>query len=240
MAERLNLAMWSGPRNLSTALMRSFANREDIIEVIDEPFYASYLKESNKKHPMYKEVLNSQESNWKIVAENCLKKDGTGICYQKHMVQHILPNFEKKWILKCVNCFLIREPKEVVSSFLKKWPEGDFEDFGFIDQINLFNYIKNETGMTPAVIDAADLRDSPETYLPRLCSKLDISWDPRMLQWDAGLKPYDGIWASHWYPSVNSSTGFKKNIQQKEFSDTVLNFAAMAEDSYHELLTYKI
>ena len=240
MAERLNLAMWSGPRNLSTALMRSFGNREDIIEVIDEPFYASYLKESNKKHPMYKEVLDNQESNWKIVVDNCLRKDGIGICYQKHMVQHILPSFGKKWILKCVNCFLIREPKEVISSFLKKWPEADFEDFGFLDQINLFKYIKNETGMTTVVIDAADLRDSPETYLPRLCSKLNISWDPKMLQWDAGLKPYDGIWASHWYPSVKTSTGFKKNIQQKEFSDTVLNFAAMAEDSYHELLTYKI
>ncbi len=240
MAERLNLAMWSGPRNLSTALMRSFGNREDVIEVIDEPFYASYLKESNKKHPMYKEVLDSHESNWKMVVKNCSRIDGMGICYQKHMVQHILPNFEKKWILKCINCFLIREPKEVISSFLKKWPEADFEDFGFLDQINLFHYIKNESGMPPVVIDAANLRDSPETYLPRLCSKLNISWDPKMLQWDAGLKPYDGIWASHWYPSVNSSTGFKKNIQQKEFSDTVLNFAAMAKDSYHELLTYKI
>jgi hypothetical protein len=220
--------------------MRSFGNREDVIEVIDEPFYASYLKESNKKHPMYKEVLESQESNWKMVVKNCLREDGMGICYQKHMVQHILPNFEKKWILKCINCFLIREPKEVISSFLKKWPEADFEDFGFLDQINLFHYIKNESGMPPVVIDAANLRDSPETYLPRLCSKLNISWDPKMLQWDAGLKPYDGIWASHWYPSVNSSTGFKKNIQQKEFSDAVLNFAAMAKDSYHELLTYKI
>ncbi len=240
MAERINLAMWSGPRNLSTALMRSFGNREDVIEVIDEPFYASYLKESNKKHPMYKEVLDSQESNWKMVVKNCLREDGMGICYQKHMVQHILPNFEKKWILKCLNCFLIREPKEVISSFLNKWPEADFEDFGFLDQINLFHYIKNESGMPPVVIDASNLRDSPETYLPRLCSKLNISWDPKMLQWDAGLKPYDGIWASYWYPSVNSSTGFKKNIQQKEFSDTVLNFAAMAKDSYHELLTYKI
>ena len=240
MAERLNLAMWSGPRNLSTALMRSFANREDIIEVIDEPFYASYLKESNKKHPMYKEVLESQESNWKMVVKNCLREDGMGICYQKHMVQHILPNFEKKWILKCINCFLIREPKEVISSFLKKWPEADFEDFGFLDQINLFHYIKNESGMPPVVIDAANLRDSPETYLPRLCSKLNISWDPKMLQWDAGLKPYDGIWATHWYPSVKTSTGFKKSIQQDKFSDIVLKFAAKAEDSYKELLTYKI
>jgi len=172
--------------------------------------------------------------------DNCLRKDGIGICYQKHMVQHILPIFEKKWILKCLNCFLIREPKEVISSFLKKWPEAVFEDFGFIDQINLFHFIKNETGMIPAVIDAADLRDSPEIYLIKLCSKLNISWDPKMLQWDAGLKPYDGIWASHWYPSVKTSTGFIKKIQQKKFSDTVLNFAAMAEDSYHELLTYKI
>jgi len=240
MADRLNLAMWSGPRNLSTALMRSFGNREDIIEVIDEPFYAAYLKESKKKHPMYKEVLASQETNWKKVVENCIKKDGIGLCYQKHMVQHILPSFEKNWILKCVNCFLIREPKEVISSFLKKWPKADFEDFGFADQINLFHYIKNETRITPVVIDAADLRDSPETYLPRLCSKLNISWDPRMLQWDAGLKPYDGIWASHWYPSVKTSTSFVNKIQNEEFSNTVLNFAAMAEDSYHELLTYKI
>ena len=147
---------------------------------------------------------------------------------------------KKNWILKCVNCFLIREPKEVISSFLKKWPEADFEDFGFTDQINLFNYIKNKTRMTPVVIDAADLRDSPETYLPRLCSKLKISWDPKMLQWDAGLKPYDGIWASHWYPSVKTSTSFVNKIQNKEFSNTVLNFAAMANDSYHELLTYKI
>ena len=156
MADRLNLAMWSGPRNLSTALMRSFGNREDIIEVIDEPFYAAYLKESKKKHPMYKEVLDSQETNWKKVVENCIKKDGIGLCYQKHMVQHILPSFEKNWILKCVNCFLIREPKEVISSFLKKWPKADFEDFGFADQINLFHYIKNETRITPVVIDAAD------------------------------------------------------------------------------------
>ena len=168
------------------------------------------------------------------------KKDGIGLCYQKHMVQHILPSFEKNWILKCVNCFLIREPKEVISSFLKKWPKADFEDFGFADQINLFHYIKNETRITPVVIDAADLRDSPETYLPIFCSKLNISWDPKMLQWDAGLKPYDGIWASHWYPSVKTSTSFVNKIQNEEFSNTVLNFAAMAEDSYHELLTYKI
>ena len=240
MSARLNLAMWSGPRNLSTALMRSFGNRADVTVVMDEPFYASYLKASNKQHPLFQEVIKSQESNWKKVIEQCVSKEGTGICYQKHMVHHLLPSFDKQWLISCLNCFLIREPKEVISSFLTKWPEAEFEDFGFLDQIKLFHYIKNETGSASIVIDAADLRDSPETYLPRLCSKLNISWDSKMLQWDAGLKSYDGIWASHWYPSVKTSTGFMKKIHRNEFSKKVLNFAAMAEDSYHELLTYKI
>ena len=240
MPNRINIAMWSGPRNLSTVLMRSFGNREDVIDVIDEPFYASYLKETNKKHPMFEDVLESQESDWRKVIDFCSRQEGNGICYQKHMVHHLLQSFDKQWLLKCVNCFLIREPKEVISSFLKKWPDAAFEDFGFLEQGNLFQYIKKETGITPAVINAADLRDNPKKYLTRLCAKLNISWDPKMLQWEAGLKSYDGIWASHWYPSVMTSTGFKKNTQQKEFSDSVLNFAAMAEDSYHELLTYKI
>jgi len=240
MPKRINLAMWSGPRNLSTALMRSFGNREDVINVMDEPFYASYLKETDKKHPMFNEVISSQESNWKKVINNCSQQEGKGICYQKHMVHHLLPSFDKDWLLQCLNCFLIREPKEVISSFLDKWPSAAFEDFGFIDQLNLFTYIKNETGFAPIVIDAADLQDNPEIYLPKLCSKLNISWDPRMLKWEPGLKSYDGIWASHWYPSVKTSTGFIKRVKKKEFSLSALNFAALAEDSYHELLSYKI
>ena len=100
--------------------------------------------------------------------------------------------------------------------------------------------LANETGFAPIVIDAADLQDNPEIYLPKLCSKLNISWDPRMLKWEPGLKSYDGIWASHWYPSVKTSTGFIKRVKKKEFSLSALNFAALAEDSYHELLSYKI
>ena len=131
MSARLNLAMWSGPRNLSTALMRSFGNRADVTVVMDEPFYASYLKATNKQHPLFQEVIKSQESNWKKVIEQCVSKEGTGICYQKHMVHHLLPSFDKQWLISCLNCFLIREPKEVISSFLTKWPEAEFEDFGF-------------------------------------------------------------------------------------------------------------
>ena len=128
MPKRINLAMWSGPRNLSTALMRSFGNREDVIDVMDEPFYASYLKETDKKHPMFNEIISSQESNWKKVIGNCSQQEGKGICYQKHMVHHLLPSFDKDWLLQCLNCFLIREPKEVISSFLYKWPNATFED----------------------------------------------------------------------------------------------------------------
>lgn len=240
MPNRINLAMWSGPRNLSTALMRSFANRKDVIYVMDEPFYASYLKETNKKHPLFKEIIQNHESNWKKVINQCLNQKGEGICFQKHMVHHILPTFKKNWMLKCVNFFLIREPKEVISSFLEKWPNANFEDFGFADQLNLFNYIYKRTAIAPIVIDASELQENPELCLKALCSSLNITWDSRMLEWEAGLKPYDGIWASHWYPSVKQSTRFHKKKLRKDFSNSVLNFSNQAEEIYAELLSYKI
>ena len=240
MSNRINIAMWSGPRNLSTALMRSFGNRKDILEVLDEPFYASYLKETKKKHPMFKEIIKSQELDWKKVIENCLREEGHGICYQKHMVQHMLPNFDREWMLNTINCFLIRKPEEVISSFLKKWPDAQFEDFGFNNQIDLFNFIKNKAGEAPIVIDAFDLANNPEKKLKKLCRKLKIDWDSNMLQWKSGLKPYDGVWATHWYPSVKSSTSFKKTTNKKNYSKTVLNFANQARKAYSELVKYKI
>ncbi len=240
MSNRINIAMWSGPRNLSTALMRSFGNRKDILEVLDEPFYASYLKETKKKHPMFKEIIKSQELDWKKVIENCLREEGHGICYQKHMVQHMLPNFDREWMLNTINCFLIRKPEEVISSFLKKWPDAQFEDFGFNNQIDLFNFIKNKAGEAPIVIDAFDLANNPEKKLKKLCRKLKIDWDSNMLQWKSGLKPYDGVWATHWYPSVKSSTSFKKTTNKKNYPKTVLNFANQARKAYSDLVKYKI
>ena len=240
MSNRINIAMWSGPRNLSTALMRSFGNRKDILEVLDEPFYASYLNETKKKHPMFKEIINSQELNWKKVIENCLREEGHGICYQKHMVQHMLPNFDREWMLNTINCFLIRKPEEVISSFLKKWPDAQFKDFGFNNQIDLFNFIKNKAGEAPIVIDASDLRNNPEKKLKKLCRKLKIDWDSNMLQWKSGLKPYDGVWATHWYPSVKSSTSFKKKTNKENYPKPVLNFANQARKAYFDLVKYKI
>jgi len=118
--DRVNIAMWSGPRNLSTALMRSFGNRKDVLEVYDEPFYAAYLRTTNKQHPMFQEVLDSQEQNYNLVVKNCISQEGTGICYQKHMVHHILSYDDIGWVKSFKNCFLIRHPKEVIISYAKK------------------------------------------------------------------------------------------------------------------------
>ena len=189
---------------------------------------------------MFKEIINSQELDWKKVIENCLREEGHGICYQKHMVQHMLPNFDREWMLNTINCFLIRKPEEVISSFLKKWPDAQFEDFGFNNQIDLFNFIKNKAGEAPIVIDAFDLANNPEKKLKKLCRKLKIDWDTNMLQWKSGLKPYDGVWATHWYPSVKSSTSFKKTTNKKNYPKTVLNFANQARKAYSELVKYKI
>jgi hypothetical protein len=152
----------------------------------------------------------------------------------------MLPNFDREWMHNCINCFLIRKPVKVISSFLKKWPDAQFEDFGFQNQVDLFNFIKNNTGETPIVIDASDLRNNPEKKLKKLCKKLGIDWDSNMLQWKSGLKPYDGIWASHWYPSVQSSTCFTKETGKKNYSKLVLSFADKAFQSYSQLLKFKI
>lgn len=233
--------MWSGPRNLSTALMRSFGNRSDVNKVYDEPFYASYLKSTNKKHPMFDEVLNSQENNHDLVIKACTNKTGEGVCYQKHMVHHLLPSISKEWILSCKNCFLIRKPEDVISSFLDKWPVASFEDFGFKEQFDLFNYLKNNTGELPLVVDADDLRNNTKETLIKLCNGLNIEWDPLMLSWEPGLKEYDGVWAKHWYPSVMSSSSFKpKSKNTKIYSKDVIRFSSMANDYYEDLFKNKI
>ena len=233
--------MWSGPRNLSTALMRSFGNRADVTLVYDEPFYASYLKSTNKKHPMFDEVLKSQENNYELVIKACTEKNGKGVCYQKHMVHHLLPTKDKEWILSCHNCFLIRKPEEVISSFLDKWPVATFEDFGFKEQFDLYNYLKQENGESPLIVDASDLRNNTKDTLKKLCSALNIDWDPLMLGWEPGLKEYDGVWAKHWYPSVMSSRSFKsESNKNKIYNKDVINLAAKAYDYYEDLFKNKI
>ena len=228
------IAMWSGPRNLSTALMRSFANRSDVKNVLDEPFYASYLIKTKKNHPMRDEVIKSQLNNIDDVKNLCqLKLDG--ITYQKHMTQHILDE-NLSWIKSLCNCFLIRNPKEVVISFKKAWNEGDFLDIGFKQQYDIFNYVLKNINDSPPVIDASKLRKNPKKVLKKFCKKINIDWDNAMLRWDPGIKIYDGVWAKHWYKSVHNSTSFKSNQDKKLIlNDDEKRIVDMAMPIYEKL-----
>lgn len=239
MSNNLTIAMWSGPRNLSTALMRSFGNRKDISSVLDEPFYASYLISTNKDHPFKEDVIASQLSDINEVKVLC-QKSITGISYQKHMTQHILDN-DYKWIDSLCNCFLIRNPESVVKSFMKSWDKGEFIDIGFKQQYDIFDYVCKNINNHPPVIDADLLRQNPEKVLKSFCRKVKIPWDVRMLEWEPGLKKYDGVWAKHWYSSVMNSNSFKP-IDKKEIflNENEKKIVKKAMPIYEELYKYVI
>jgi len=239
MFKNLNIAMWSGPRNLSTALMRSFANRNDITSVLDEPFYASYLISSNKDHPLKDEVIASQLNDADEVKVLC-QKSYNGITYQKHMTQHILDN-DYKWIDSLCNCFLIRNPESVIKSFMKSWNKGEFIDIGFKQQYDIFEYVCKNINDHPPVIDADLLRQNPEKVLKSFCEVVNIPWDTKMLEWEPGLKDYDGVWAKHWYSSVMHSSSFKP-IDKKEINlnKSERRIADKAMPIYQELYKYVV
>ena len=161
--------MWSGPRNLSTAMMYSFANRPDF-EVIDEPFYAAYLNKTGIVHPMRDEIIASQQIDPECVINDLLNKkyDGGFHRYQKHMTQHLLKDFDLTWMKKVINVFLIRHPARVIKSFGEKLNNATIEDIGFKQQLNLFNYV-SKIGQKPIVIDSFDIRKDPRSALECLC-----------------------------------------------------------------------
>ena len=205
--------MWSGPRNLSTALMRSFENREDT-KVWDEPFYAYYLKETKKNHPLANEIINKYETNLdKIIDLVTAEKDF--IYFQKHMSHHIIKKIPINWITKGINCFLIRHPKEVLLSYIQKNDLIDSNDLGYPAQLRLFNYVKTSNKKI-LVIDAKDLSEKPEIILKKICKKINIPFTEKMLNWPKGRRDSDGIWEKIWYKNVKSSTSFNK-ILNKEY-----------------------
>ena len=239
MNSNLIIAMWSGPRNLSTALMRSFGNRRDVSVVLDEPFYASYLLATNKNHPLRNDVINSQLNSIVDVKQLCQKKSN-GITFQKHMTHHILDK-DLSWINSLTNCFLIRNPIFVVKSFFKSWDKGNFEDIGFSQQYSIFKYVQGNVNSRPIVIDASKLRNNPKKVLQAVCNILDISWDENMLKWEKGIKEYDGIWAKHWYPSVMNSDSFAKEEHKTlKLSPNDELIVDKAMPIYEELLKFSV
>ena len=203
--------MWSGPRNLSTAMMVSFAQRQDCA-VVDEPFYAAYLQATGLKHPIYQEIIDDGETDDKLVAEFCAGTvpNGKTVFYQKHMTQHMIPRFGRNWMKDVVNVFLIRDPRRVIASYNIKRENPNITDIGVIEQYEIFEQVCDMMGEIPVVIDSADILENPKLMLTKLCDALGIEFDYRMLNWPEGARPYDGIWAKHWYGSVWDSTGFAK------------------------------
>ena len=195
------IAMWSGPRNLSTAMMYSFAARGDC-RVVDEPFYAAYLAATGADHPMRDAVLASQSSDPDEVAKSLFSTVSEPLFYQKHMTPHMLPEWPLMWMEDMQNVFLIRHPARVVASYAAKREAPTLEDIGFVQQCAIFAQLGG------VVIDSTDIRAQPEMMLQRLCAAIGVPWDPAMLHWPEGGHPADGVWARHWYGAVHASTGF--------------------------------
>ena len=202
--------MWSGPRNVSTALMRSWENRPDTI-VVDEPFYAHYLAVTGLDHPGRDEILAHHERDWRRVVESLLAPlpPGVEILYQKQMSHHLLPDMGREWLASMTHAFLIRDPAPMLASLEEKLGRFDLDATGLPQQVEIFDFVVRTTGRVPPVVDSADLLAAPEPMLRALCAALGIPFTPRMLSWLAGPRASDGIWARHWYERVERSTGFE-------------------------------
>lgn len=206
----IRIAMWSGPRNISTALLRSWGNRTDTF-VCDEPLYAHYLQNTRVDHPGREEVIACHETDWRKVVAWLTGPvpHGRHVFYQKHMAHHLLPHIARGWLEKLCHCFLIREPAEMLTSLIKVTPRPTLADTGLPQQLELFERERQRLGRTPAVIDARDVLQDPRRLLTLLCQSVGVPFQEEMLSWPAGRRETDGVWASHWYAAVERSTGFE-------------------------------
>jgi hypothetical protein len=235
--------MWSGPRNISTAMMRSFGARPDTA-VVDEPFYAAYLAATGVIHPMNAEVLASQPQNWPDVVKSLLGPvpDGKAIYYQKHMTHHMVRGFGRDWMAQVINAFLIRDPAAVLASYILKRGQANLADIGIVQQHELFEREANRLGAAPLVVEGADILADPAGALERLCGGLGIGYTPAMLSWPAGRRDTDGVWAPAWYSAVEQSTGFEPPRAQAQvrLPDELQRIADAAQPHYEAMAKYRL
>lgn len=201
------IAMWSGPRNLSTAMMYAFAARGDCA-VVDEPFYAAYLAATGLDHPMRGEILASHATDPQAIAVGLLTNVQKPVFYAKLMTHHMVEGFPREWMANFANVFLIRHPARVIASYARKRERPTLGDIGFAEQAELFDTLAERRGRAPLVVESADIRENPSGVLRRLCRELGIPFMGAMLGWESGPKSFDGVWAAHWYGAVHRSTGF--------------------------------
>jgi Sulfotransferase domain len=202
--------MWSGPRNISTAMMRAWGNRADAF-VIDEPFYAYYLNATGKQHPGADEIIASGETDWRKVIAQLTGPipNAKGIFFQKQMAHHLLPEVDREWLGAVTNYFLIREPREVIASYVKKREDPALQDLGFVQQAEIFDFVRVRTSSIPPIVDAKDVLENPDRMLHLLCKAVGVEFSESMLSWPPGLRETDGIWARHWYGEVAKTTSFQ-------------------------------
>jgi hypothetical protein len=242
----LRLAMWSGPRNISTAFMRSWGNREDTV-VVDEPFYAHYLEATGIDHPGRDEILAHHERDWSKVVASLLGPvpAGVRIFYQKQMAHHLLPHMGRDWLDYVTHAFLIRDPRSMVASLSEKLGDFDLLATGLPQQVEIFEHVVARAGRVPPVVDAADLLHRPEAMLRLLCAALDVPYSARMLWWPPGRRETDGIWARYWYERVEATSGFEPppatgNAEIEKLSPQLAAIEAQCRPLYERLRAHRL
>lgn len=236
----IRIAMWSGPRNISTAMMRAFENRPDT-EVVDEPFYAAFLVRTGIDHPMRQDVIDACEIDPAVVAAGLAAGRQAPIFYQKHMTHHLLPDFDRRWMEVCSHAFLIRAPERVLASYAAKRADVSLDDIGFVQQAEIFDDVSGRLGAAPPVIDADDVLADPRRTLTALCRALSIPFNEAMLSWPPGRRPTDGVWAPVWYDAVERSTGFSAPTGPPlDLPARLADVAAAARPTYESLARHRL
>jgi hypothetical protein len=238
----IRIAMWSGPRNISTAMMRAWGNRGDTV-VIDEPFYAYYLKATGIEHPGADEVIATGDTDWRKVVEQLTGPiaNSKQIFFQKQMTHHLLPEIDREWLGAVTNCFLIRDPREVIHSYIKKREDPALEDLGFVQQAEIFDFVRTRTEAIPPVVDAKDVLQNPERTLRLLCKAVGVEFSESMLSWPPALRHTDGIWAKHWYGEVAKTTSFQPyRPTQHEVPERFREICDLCHRHYERLYAYRL
>ena len=227
---KTKICLWSGPRNISTALMYSFSSRDDTI-VFDEPLYAHYLYYSKIKHPDYKKIINTYETNGNKVIKKIILKDYESPISFFKLMSHFTVNLNLNFLKEVKNIILIRNPLDVIASYNQIIKHPTIQDIGILDQYNMFRYF-NDMNISYIIIDSKDILENPEKALKKLCEKLKITFDKKMLNWQKGPKIFDGIWAKYWYTNVHKTTGFINSKQKK------IILKNQNKKLYHEAVKY--
>ena len=222
--------------------MRAWGNRPDTF-VIDEPFYAYYLRATGKKHPGADEIIASSETDWRNVVAQLTGPipNAKRIFFQKQMAHHLLPAVDREWLGAVTNCFLIREPREVIASYVKKREDPALHDLGFVQQAEIFDFVRVRTSSIPPIVDAKDVLENPDRMLHLLCKAVGVEFSESMLSWPPGLRETDGIWARHWYGEVAKTTSFQPyRPRHVEVPARLQEIHDRSRESYERLYEYRL